>query len=139
MNVRPGNIFTTEIECSLLKGYLDKQGILHNRGVVRLVTALGEILPLCEPRVQQNQAHLATIVLARVITRLSDLPSVDTRVVEGLFASDLNFLQRISANKRRGDANSSTTDLVALQRETTADGELPLACRIRRGSARRVQ
>ncbi|MCV9961737.1 hypothetical protein OIU34_07455 [Pararhizobium sp. BT-229] len=95
MNIRASSTFTTEIEFTLPKGYLDQTGILHTRGVMRLATAADEILPLRDPRVQQNEAYLAIIVLARVITSLGDLPNVDTRVIEGLFASDLNFLQRL--------------------------------------------
>ncbi len=64
------------MEFTLPKGYLDSTGILHRRGVMRLATAADEILPLRDPRVQQNEAYLAIIVLARVITRLGDLASV---------------------------------------------------------------
>lgn len=89
------NAFQHEVEFTLPKGYLDEHGVLHRRGVMRLATAADEILPLRDPRVQQNQAYLAVIVLARVITKLGDLPAVDTRVIEGLFASDLDYLQRL--------------------------------------------
>jgi hypothetical protein len=87
--------FQTEIEFTLPKGYLDATGVLHRCGIMRLATAADEILPLRDPRVQQNQAYLAVIVLARVITRLGDLPTIDTKVIEGLYASDLDFLQRL--------------------------------------------
>src|SRR5258706_1850254 len=86
--------FQTEVEFTLPRGYLDATGVLHRRGVMRLATAADEILPLRDPRVQQNQAYLAIIVLARVISKLGDLPSIDTRIIEGLFASDLDYLQR---------------------------------------------
>ena len=42
------------------KGYIDETGVLHRRGVMRLATAADEILPLRDPRVQQNQAYLAS-------------------------------------------------------------------------------
>ena len=87
--------FRTEIEFTLPKGYLDADGTLHREGVMRLATAADEILPLKDPRVQQNGAYLTVILLARVITRLGALPDVNTKVVEGLFASDLNYLQRL--------------------------------------------
>ena len=90
----PHTTFQTEIEFTLPKGYLDGTGILHRRGVMRLATAADEILPLRDPRVQQNPAYLAIIVLARVIVKLGDVPSIDTRVIEGLYASDLDYLQR---------------------------------------------
>ena len=92
-DTRPG--FRTEIEFELPKGYVDEGGVLHRRGTMRLATAADEILPLRDPRVQQNEAYLAVIVLARVITRLGTLPDVHTGVIEGLYASDLAFLQRL--------------------------------------------
>jgi hypothetical protein len=62
---------------------------------MRLATAADEILPLRDPRVQQNPAYLAIMVLSRVIVSLGDVPQVDVRVVEGLFAADLDYLQRL--------------------------------------------
>jgi hypothetical protein len=88
-------VFQTEIEFTLPKGYLDSDGVLHKDGVMRLATAADEILPLKDARVQQNPAYLTVIVLARVITRLGALQDVNTKVVEGLFASDLNYLQTL--------------------------------------------
>jgi len=87
--------FQTEIEFELPKGYVDDTGTLHRRGTMRLATAADEILPLRDHRVQQNEAYLAVIVLARVITRLGSLPEVSTGVIEGLFASDLAHLQQL--------------------------------------------
>ena len=87
--------FQTEIEFVLPKGYLDKEGQLHREGVMRLATAADEILPLKDPRVQQNPAYLTVIVLARVIVRLGGLQDVHTKVIEQLFASDLNYLQQL--------------------------------------------
>src|SRR5256885_3569406 len=87
--------FQTEIDFELPKGYVDDAGTLHRRGTMRLATAADEILPLRDPRVQQNEAYLAIIVLARVITRLGSLSDIHTGVIEGLFASDLAYLQRL--------------------------------------------
>lgn len=87
--------FQTEIEFTLPKGYLDGDGQLHREGVMRLATAADEILPLKDPRVQQNPAYLTVIVLARVIVRLGSLSDVNTKIVEGLFASDLSYLQAL--------------------------------------------
>jgi hypothetical protein len=87
--------FQTEIEFELPKGYVDEAGMLHRHGTMRLATAADEILPLRDPRVQQNEAYLAVIVLARVVTRLGSLPEVHTGVIENLYASDLAYLQRL--------------------------------------------
>src|ERR1044071_1436982 len=94
MTSRANTCFRTEIEFTLPKGYLDEHGVLHRQGVMRLATAADEILPLRDPRVQQNPAYLTIIVMARVILRLGSLPDVDTRLVEGLFAADLDYLQQ---------------------------------------------
>src|SRR3954470_5957609 len=93
MSTHPG--FQTEIEFELPKGYVDEAGTLHRRGKMRLATAGDEILPLRDPRVQQNEAYLTVIVLARVITKLGTLVDIHTGVIEGLYASDLSFLQRL--------------------------------------------
>lgn len=87
--------FQTEIDFTLPKGFMDAEGVLHKEGTMRLATAADEILPLKDPRVQANPAYLAVIVLSRVITRLGAVPDVNTKIVEGIFASDLNHLQAL--------------------------------------------
>lgn len=110
MSVRAPGGFQTEVEFTLPKGYLDEHGVLHRRGVMRLATAADEILPLRDPRVQQNQAYLAVIVLARVITKLGDLANIDTRVIEALFASDLDYLQRLYEQINAGDVEEERVE-----------------------------
>ena len=65
----------TEFEFELPRGYVDKNGEVHRRGTMRLATAADEILPLRDPRVQQNAGYLTIILLSRVITRLGTLSS----------------------------------------------------------------
>ena len=95
--------FRTEIDFELPKGYLDESGTLHRRGLMRLATAADEILPLRDPRVQQNEAYLVVIVLARVIVRLGTVPDIHTGVIEALYASDLVYLQRLYESLNAGD------------------------------------
>lgn len=83
----------TEFEFTLPKGYIDKDGNLHRKGIMRLANAKDEIAPLQDPRVQRNQAYLIVILLARVIAKLGELRDIDTGVIEGLFAADLAYLQ----------------------------------------------
>ncbi len=85
--------FQTEYPFTLPRGYRDRDGNIHKEGVMRMANAGDEILPLKDPRVQQNPGYLTIILLARVITRLGTLPAVDTRVVEELFTMDLAYLQ----------------------------------------------
>ncbi|MEW6173979.1 MAG: phage tail assembly protein [Bacillota bacterium] len=86
-------VLQTEFEFTLPKGYVDGDGNLHREGVMRLATAADEILPLKDPRVQQNPAYHTVILLSRVISRLGTLSVINTKVVEGLFAADLAYLQ----------------------------------------------
>jgi len=83
----------TEFEFTLPRGYVDKEGNLHRSGTMRLATAMDEISPLRDPRVNSNQAYLSIILLARVITRLGSLSEVNTGVIEKLFSADFAFLQ----------------------------------------------
>jgi len=85
----------TEFEFTLPRGYIDQDGNLHREGVMRLATAMDEIAPLRDPRVRSNQAYLVIILLARVITRLGNLASINTGVIENLFAADLAYLQAL--------------------------------------------
>ena len=83
----------TEFEFELPKGYVDQNGDLHKKGTMRLATAADEILPLRDPRVQQNSGYLTIILLSRVVTKLGTLSSINTRVIENLFTMDLAYLQ----------------------------------------------
>lgn len=87
--------FKTEYDFELPRGYVDDQGTLHKRGTMRLATAADEVLPMRDPRVQQNPGYLTIIVLSRVITKLGDVRAIDTRVIEKLFTSDLIYLQNL--------------------------------------------
>lgn len=83
----------TEFEFTLPLGYLDADGNLHRRGVMRLATAMDEIAPLRDLRLRSNQAYLVIILLSRVIVRLGTLSEINTGVIEKLFAADLGYLQ----------------------------------------------
>ncbi|HLO85207.1 MAG TPA: hypothetical protein VK203_09380 [Nostocaceae cyanobacterium] len=84
----------TEFEFTLPKGYLDGDGNLHRKGVMRLSRAMDEIVPLRDPRVKTNPAYATVIILSRVITKLGALDEVTPAVVENLFACDLSYLQQ---------------------------------------------
>ncbi|HEU0139789.1 MAG: phage tail assembly protein [Bryobacteraceae bacterium] len=97
-------MFQTEYEFTLPFGYADNEGNLHRSGVMRLATAADEILPLRDPRVQANQAYLIVILLSRVITRLGSLAQVNPKVIEGLYAADLAYLQEFYNRINRNGA-----------------------------------
>lgn len=83
----------TEFGFVLPRGYVDDHGTVHREGVMRLATARDEILPQRDPRVRENDAYLTVLLLSRVVTRLGSVSQVTAGTIEGLFASDLAFLQ----------------------------------------------
>ena len=85
----------TEVDFTLPRGYADGEGRQHRHGRMRLATAADEILPLRDPRVQANPAYLVIILLSRVVTRLGTVEVVNPKVIEGLFATDLAYLQGV--------------------------------------------
>ena len=105
-----GDILQTEFEFTLPQGYVDDEGTRHREGVMRLATAADEIKPLKDPRVQSNQAYLTVILLARVVTQLGTIDNVTPHIVEGLYVSDLEYLQDLYER-----VNGGGTDI----RETT--------------------
>lgn len=85
-------MFQTEFDFTLPKGYADGEGNLHRKGVMRLAKAMDEIVPLQDPRVKSNPAYATVLILSRVVVRLGALESVSPRVIENLYAADLNYL-----------------------------------------------
>jgi len=83
----------TEFSFTLPYGYVDSEGTVHRDGVMRMATAMDEIAPQKDRRVQSNPAYLVVILLARVVTKLGDLPQLNPKVIEGLYAGDLAYLQ----------------------------------------------
>lgn len=92
MAANPG--LQTEFEFTLPHGYVDPDGTVHKRGVMRLATAMDEIAPLRDARVRQNQAYLVVILLSRVVVRLGSIDRITTFEIENLFTGDLAYLQR---------------------------------------------
>lgn len=85
--------YKTEYSFTLPRGYLDAAGNLHRHGIIRLAYAQDEIQAVNDPRVQANQAYLPVALLSRVIQRLGEIEPVTPQVIEGLFASDLAYLE----------------------------------------------
>ena len=82
-----------EFPFTLPRGFVDSQGRTHKEGAMRLATAKDEVAPLQDHRVKANPGYLAVILLARVVTRLGDLPQVYPQVIEDLPVADFAYLQ----------------------------------------------
>ena len=83
----------TEFEFVLPYGYVDREGVLHREGTMRLARVADEILPLKDPRVQANPAYFIVLLLSRVVTRLGTLRTINAGVIEELVAGDMAYLQ----------------------------------------------
>jgi hypothetical protein len=85
----------TEYAFTLPKGYVDAGGGVHREGTMRLATARDEIEPLREVEVRHNEAYLTVLLLTRTVTRLGEIAEVTPEVIEGLYATDFDHLQRL--------------------------------------------
>lgn len=88
-------MFTVEHEFELPQGYIDEDGGLHRRGVMRLATAADEILPMRDPRVAALPAYLIVILLSRVVLHIGTVTQINPGVIERLFSRDLDHLQEL--------------------------------------------
>ena len=114
--------FQTEFPFTLPRGYVGPDGSLHREGVMRLATAADEILPMKDPKVQANPAYLTVILLSRVVVKLGSIESVNTKVIENLFASDLAFLQEFY--RRVNEDGTSSVKVVCPKCEHSFEAEV---------------
>ena len=89
---------------------------------MRLATARDEIIPQRDPRVRENEAYLTVLLLSRVVTKLGTLSAqVHTGVIEGLFASDLAFLQDLYRRINQEGHTRAAVTCPACNHEFTVD------------------
>lgn len=93
----------TTVPFKLPCGYMDKEGVLHRVGVMRLATGGDEIAMMKDPRVQADLSYATIILLSRVITQLGTLKQVDPTVIESLFSEDLRFLENLYQHFNAGE------------------------------------
>lgn len=88
-------LIQTEYEFSLPRGYVDQEGAVCKRGVMRLATARDEIEAMRDSRVKNNPEYLPVILLSKVVSRLEGVKEVSAEVIEKLFTADFSFLQNM--------------------------------------------
>ena len=118
---RSDGALRTEYPFVLPRGYVDDAGIVHRDGVMRLATARDEILPQRDPRVRENEAYLTVLLLSRVVTRIGSVSPVSTGTIEGLFASDLAFLQDLYRRVNQEGTTRAEVSCPACQHEFSVD------------------
>jgi hypothetical protein len=111
----------TEYAFVLPRGYVDEGGTLHREGVMRLATARDEILPQRDPRVRDNEAYLTVLLLSRVVTRLGTVNPISPAIIEGLFASDLAFLQDLYRRVNQEGTTQAAVTCPACRHEFTVE------------------
>ena len=87
----------------LPKGYLDKEGTLHREGQMRLATAGDELSAMRDPRVKADETYLNLLLLSKVVTSLGTLTEITPEILEGLFISDMEYLQNMYETVNKAD------------------------------------
>jgi hypothetical protein len=116
-----GEGIRTEFAFELPRGYVDDEGNVHRKGIMRLATARDEILPLRDPRVRDNESYLTVLLLSRVVTQLGDVQNISPATIEGLFASDLAFLQDLYRRVNQEGHTQAAVTCPACKHEFTVD------------------
>ena len=111
----------TEYPFVLPRGYVDEAGTVHRDGAMRLATARDEILPQRDPRVRDNEAYLTVLLLARTVTRLGTVNPITPNTIEGLFASDLAFLQDLYRRVNQEGTTQAAVTCPACKHEFTVE------------------
>ena len=111
----------TEFGFVLPRGFVDSNGTVHRDGVMRLATARDEILPQQDPRVRDNAAYLTILLLSRVVTRLGTISPITPGTIEGLFASDLAFLQDLYRRVNQEGHSQAAVTCPSCQHEFSVD------------------
>lgn len=88
-------LLQTEYEFSLPRGYVNPEGNVCRRGIMRLATALDEIEAGRNPQARGNADYMAVILLSRVVTELEGVESVTSEVIGSLPTADFAYLQNM--------------------------------------------
>lgn len=118
----------TRYEFVLPRGYIDDQGVVRRRGVMRLATARDELEPLRDPTISgPDDPRLTILVLARVVESLGDLELVTPNEIQDLFAVDLAYLQDFYGVINFGSEEDIENLLAAQERAETQTAQTPAA------------
>ena len=85
----------TEYEFVLPRGYVNQEGAVCRRGVMRLATARDEIEAMRAMEVKRDPGYLPVVLLSMVVVKLEGVEKVSVEVIENLFTADFSFLQNM--------------------------------------------
>lgn len=87
------SLFITQFDFVLPRGLVDKTGLVHRQGIMRLATAKDELIVTKDPRSEGSPTYQTLLLLSQVITQLGTLAKVMPEQLEGLFTKDLAYLR----------------------------------------------
>lgn len=88
-------LIQTEYDFTLPRGYVNQEGSVCRKGVMRLATARDEIEAMRDTRVKSNPDYLSVILLSKVVVKLEGAEEMSVEVIEKLFTADFSFLQNM--------------------------------------------
>jgi hypothetical protein len=83
----------SEYRFILPRGFVDEAGQVHRQGVMRLATAMDELVVERDRQAQQLPSYGALVLLSRVITQLGALTALSPDTLGNLFTQDLAYLR----------------------------------------------
>lgn len=86
-------LIQTEYEFTLPRGYVNQEGTVCRKGVMRLATARDELEAMRDTKVKLDPDYLSVILLSKVVVKLEGVEEVSGEVIEKLFTADFSFLQ----------------------------------------------
>lgn len=84
-----------EIEFTLPVGFMDRFGMFHRNGKMRLSKVSDELLYLKDDRVKENRYYLGVLLLSEVITQLGNITDIKPELLEQMYSKDLEYLQEL--------------------------------------------
>ncbi|NEQ97927.1 MAG: phage tail assembly protein [Cyanothece sp. SIO2G6] len=119
-------MFPTKFDFVLPRGLLlGNDSALHQRGQMRLATANDELCVQRHPRVRQEPEYATLVMLARVITQLGTMDSVQPNDLEQLFSQDLAYLRELF--NRINQSESMGVATICPRCQHAFETEMPLA------------
>jgi hypothetical protein len=101
-------MLVTEFEFTLPRGLVDREGVIHRQGVMRLATAKDEITVQKDRRTQENPGYGMLVMFSLVINRLGTMSKVTPEMLESLFSLDLGYLREFyNRINQQGNARMS--------------------------------
>lgn len=86
-------LIQTEYEFTLPRGYVNQEGTVCRKGIMRLATARDELEAMRDTKVKLDPDYLSVILLSKVVVKLEGVEEVSGEVIEKLFTADFAFLQ----------------------------------------------